>query len=227
MTANRMIRPFIPPAITALRPFMLMTGGVVDTVDDPGPAGEPPFEQAAGVSLGKAGFAGQREGEARAREAFDIDRAILQEKLAKLEAQESITTALDRLLASRDTAERALEHAARSVLVSALRRLFPVLLASAAGAELTALIGEALAIRAPGTLGVRAHPGTLAGLAGAAPAGITLTPDPSLAPGAAEMSWSGGGLSFDPAGLLERMATLLVPADPQNPANPVNKDTLP
>jgi hypothetical protein len=53
------------------------------------------------------------------------------------------------------------------------------------------------------------------------PDGIALTPDSSLDPGAAELSWSGGGLSFDPAALLERITTLL------SPAHHDNKDTLP
>jgi flagellar biosynthesis/type III secretory pathway protein FliH len=221
MSANQMIRPFIPPAIAALRPFMLLKSSVADSAEDPNPASDAGFIEGHACGLREGRLAGQRESEARAREAFDAERAILVEKLAKLEAVESVSAAFDRLLATRDTTERALEDAARSVLVSALRTLFPVLLASAAGAELSALIGEALAVRAPGTLVLRANPGTLACLASAAPDGLALTADPSLDPGAAELSWSGGGLSFDPAALLQRITTLLSPAPREN------KDTLP
>jgi hypothetical protein len=221
MSGNQMIRPFIPPAINALRPFMLLNSEVADNGEDLTPASDPGFIEGHACGLLEGRLAGQRESEARAREAFDAERAALQEKLAKLEAAESVADALNRLLGTRDTAERALEDAARFVLVSALRTLFPVLLASAAGAEISALIGKALAVRTPGTLGLRANPNTLAGLAGAAPDGLALTPDASLAPGAAELSWSGGGLSFDPADLLERITALL------SPAHPDNKDTLP
>ena len=219
MSANQMIRPFIPPAITALRPFMLLESDVAAGGDDPTPASDPGFLEGHACGLIEGRLAGQRESEARAREAFDAERAILHEKLAKLEAAENVSAALGRLFATRDAAERALEDAARSVLVSALRTLFPVLLASAAGAEIAALINQSLAVRPAGTLGLRANPDTLASLACAAPDGLVLTPDPSLAPGAAELSWSGGGLSFDPAALLNRITALL------SPAHPDNKDT--
>jgi len=221
MNGNQMIRPFIPPAITALRPFMLLESGIADSGEDPNPAGDAGFAEGHACGLLEGRLAGQRESEVKAREAFDAERAALHEKLAKLEAIASVGDALNRLLATRDAAERALEDAARSVLAAALRVLFPVLLAGAAGAEISALIGAALAVRAPGTLGLRANPDTLAGLACTAPDGIALTPDPSLDPGAAELSWSGGGLSFDPAALLERITALL------SPAHPDNKDTLP
>ena len=213
MNGNQMIRPFIPPAVTALRPFMLLKSEV-DSADDLSPAADGGFAEGHACGLLEGRLAGQRESEARAREAFDVERAALHEKLAKLEAAESVASSLSRLLATRDMAERALEDAARSVLVSALRTLFPILLASAAGAEVSALISEALAVRATGTLGLRAHPDMLAGLAGVVPDGLAVTPDPSLEPAAAELTWAGGGLSFDPAGLL-------------SPAHQDNKDTLP
>lgn len=201
-----MIRPYIPPSVAALRPIIVVEG------DD-----EAALARAAGFAEGHASgllegrLAGQREGEARAREEAREELAALRGKLAKFEASEGVTGALDRLLAARDETDRDLEAAARTVLVSALRALFPALLASAAGAEVALVVNDALSVRAPEELTLRAHPDTLARLAGDVPHGVILRPDAALDVGAAALAWSGGGLSFDPAALLERVAALLSP----------------
>jgi hypothetical protein len=173
------------------------------------------------------GFA---EGQAKTRAELQAELDTLHETLAKCEKRETIGNAMERLLAVRDVDLAALESTVRDVAVIALRTIFPVLLSRAAGAEIAALLAGALTDRGPEVLTLRAHPETIAALAdmtladpaladGAlADGGITdnhrvvLTADPRLGFGAAEIGWTGGGLTFDPASLLSRITSVLTPS---------------
>jgi hypothetical protein len=210
-----MIRPFVPPAVAALRPIIVMQGD-----DELVQARDAGFAEGHALGLLEGRLAGQREGAARARDEVQAELDALREQSATMEATGTVAMALDRLLAARQETDRALEATAREVLVSALRTLFPALLASAAGAEVAEIVREALCVRAPEPLSLRAHPDTLACLAGEAPEGLALVPDATRDPGAAELTWSGGGLTFDPATLLERVEAVLcpTPADTQETA---------
>jgi len=202
-----MIRPFVPPSVAALRPIIVMQSD-----DELVGAPDAKFAEGHACGLLEGRLAGQREGEARARDELQAELVALREKLATKEATNTVALALDRLLAARAETDRALQATARDVLVSALRTLFPALLARAAGAEVAAIVREAIAVRAPEPLSLRAHPDTLACLAGEAFEGLALAPDNTLNLGAAELTWSGGGLTFDPATLLERVEAVLCPA---------------
>ena len=92
--------------------------------------------------------------------------------------------------------------------------LFPVLLAQTAGQEIAALIGDALAERGIERLTLCADLETISsvkdqGLTESDT--LTLLPDPAMKPGAAVATWSGGGLGFDPAALLEQVVGILCP----------------
>jgi len=202
-----MIRPFVPPAVAALQPII-----VLQSDDELAAAREAGFAEGRACGLLEGRLAGQREGEARARSEIESELATLREEMANMHATRTVAGALERLLAAREESDRALEATARDVLVSALRTLFPALLAGAAGAEVAQVVREALCVRPPGPLGLRAHPDTLACLSGETLEGLAQTPDAALGPGAVELTWSGGGLTFDPATLLERVEAVLCPA---------------
>jgi hypothetical protein len=178
------------------------------------------------------GFA---EGQAKTRAELQAELDTLHETLAKCEKRETIGNAMERLLAVRDVDLATLESTVRDVAVIALRTIFPVLLSRAAGAEIAALLAGALTDRVPEVLTLRAHPETIAALAdmtladgaladmtladGALADGVitdnhrvSLTADPRLGFGAAEIGWTGGGLTFDPASLLSRITSVLTPS---------------
>lgn len=166
---------------------------------------------------------GQREGARLAALAHEAELAALQARFSEQQSIHAVTDALERVLAARSSDMQSLNDGARAVVLAGLKALFPVLLASATGPELAALITDALTERHPESLTVRAHPDTLAHLASvldsAAAAGrLTLRADPAIGPGAADIAWTHGGLSFDPTALLERVAAVL---HPQVPASDV------
>jgi flagellar biosynthesis/type III secretory pathway protein FliH len=168
------------------------------------------------------GFA---EGQAKTRAELQAELDTLHETLAKCEKRETIGNAMERLLAVRDVDLATLESTVRDVAVIALRTIFPVLLSRAAGAEIAALLAGALTDRVPEVLTLRAHPETIAAVADMALADgaladgvitenhrVILTGDPRLGFGAAEIGWTGGGLTFDPASLLSRITSVLTPS---------------
>ena len=206
-----MSRQFIPPAVDALRksPAAELTDERLRIRDDA-------FGEGYAVGLREGRLAGVREGETRARQEHQAELTALRGKFAKQEALGRVADACDALLAAHDATDRAVEQAVRGTMASALRAIFPVLLSRASGAEVLEVAAEALRLRDPAALTLRAHPDTLALIADQrlpepAAARLTLAPDPGVAPGAAVVAWSGGGLRFDPADLLERVIAVLSP----------------
>jgi len=159
---------------------------------------------------------GLAEGIAETRTAVQAELEALREICAKREAEGAVADALRRLLAGREADIAALEGAVRELAAVALRTLFPTLLDAAAGTEIARLLADTLADRAPEALTLRAHPGTLVAVAaettGRHDERIVLAPDPGMPPGTADVTWTGGGLTFDPAALLLRITTALAPA---------------
>lgn len=202
---------FVPPALDALRPNH---SGEIDAEADR--IREGGFAEGHALGMREGRLAGIREGEARARQEVQAELAELRGRFAKQDAAGRLAEAVERMLADREEADRDLEESARAAMTAALRLLFPALLASAIGPEVVAVVREALVARAPETLNLRAHPDTLALVARAdlpqeAAGRLTLSPDATLEHGAVVIAWSGGGLSFDPAALLERVAGILSP----------------
>ncbi|HEX2940348.1 MAG TPA: hypothetical protein VHO91_04815 [Rhodopila sp.] len=200
-------RRFIPPAIDALR-----EGPRYEAACERAQAREDGFTEGLRAGREEGYAAGVRQGEEQATAAYQIELSKLHAEYARQHTIEVILGALQQLLHSREETRLALEAAARAVIQSALRSLFPVLLASAAGQEIAALIEET--VRERGTIGVtvRAHPDTIAsvrdqGLADSET--LTLLPDASVAPGTAIATWSGGGLSFEPGQHLQQIDALL------------------
>jgi hypothetical protein len=126
-----------------------------------------------------------------------------------------VAESLRELLAARDEDQRALEATARGALAAALSTVFPTLLGLVAGREIAALLADTLTERATDTLTLRAHPATIAAVQAEGPAldaeRLTMVPDPASAPGVAALAWSGGGVNFDPAALLDRVTAILRP----------------
>lgn len=211
---------FVPPALEVLRPSQAgETDSELNKVREGG------FAEGYALGTREGRLAGVREGEARAREAAQAEVVEMRGRFAKQDATARLADAVERVLAAREEADRALEHGARVAMTAALRMLFPALLASATGAEVVAVVREALVARAPDTLNLRAHPDTLALAAqGNLPEQVggrlTLSPDATLEHGAAVVTWSGGGLTFDPAALLEQVVGIIspIPAGTQDAA---------
>ncbi len=207
-----MNRRFVPPAIAAFRPQ-------ADAPCDLGLARDEGFAEGHERGLRDGHAAGLLDGQARAQEAQGPELARLRADLAKQQCIAEVAAALQNVAANRSEDYRSLDQAARVAIVSALRVLFPVLLARSAGQELAALLTETLAARTADALLLRAHPDTLAAIKGEAlpvhdATRLQLLADPALAPGAAMVNWAGGGLAFDPADLLERVVEVLDPSLP-------------
>lgn len=203
-----MSRRFIPPAVALL---------------DQGPEAERGRElsrirseamalgQAAGWAEGHA--SGLAEGLARGGELAEARIADLTALAAGAPARGAIAAAIAELHALLPRALAETERRATEALEAALRHLFPVLLARAAAGEIAALARAAL-IEHAGELTLRAHPDTLPALAaalGEEAARLACAADATLAPGAAVIDWRGGGVSFDPAALLDAIAAALRP----------------
>ena len=213
-----MSRRFLPPPLTGF--YALPEADHVQTMAETRDQG-----YAEGRSAGlKQGYeAGFVEGAAEARAALQPELDVLRETCGNRERRIGLADALRRLLAARDADLSVLERASREVAIAALQALFPTLLATAAGAEIAALLADVLAERAPDTLVLRAHPDTLATIA-AETAGERetgrLTPEavPDMPFGVAEAAWRGGGITFDPAALLARVTSVLEAASQAAPA---------
>jgi len=211
---------FIPPAVA-----MFAGGTDAAVAASVARAREEGFMEGRLHGLQEGHAAGRLEGETQARESLQAELVALRSEYAKLDQQNLVSAALDRVLAARAADLAALDLATRTAITAALRILFPVLLARAQGMELEVLLREALTEHPDETLRLRAHPDTLAAMTGEAPAGlpdtarVTLLADPSLVTGAAEIAWTGGGLTFDPANLLEQVVASLG-AVPPTPATP-------
>jgi flagellar biosynthesis/type III secretory pathway protein FliH len=205
------MRRFVPPPIKAFDPSSAagdghMFGPVRNAAYDVG------FE--AGRREGHA--AGFAAGEAQARAIGDVEIARLHAMLDEQIACNSVADALTQLLAARHDDLRLIEQEMRSAVAAALDILFPSLMAQAAGAEITALIDQALTARAFEEIRVRASVETIAavtarGLPEAGSTRLTLVSDADHPSGAADIAWTGGGLTFDPAALLRTVTDAISP----------------
>ena len=171
-----------------------------------------------GVVKGRAEGAAQAE--AAAAERIEVEVAQRASQGANLAAQ-----ALDSLLAKRADDRRALDADVRATVAAALEALVPTLLARSAGAEIAALVADALTERGDDVLLLTAHPDTLAAMQQEGfpqpqdtPQRLRLRPEPSMAPGNAEVSWVNGGLVHRPDALLARVLAIL-DADRATPAS--------
>ena len=206
-----MSRRFVPPAVAAFG-----GGPDADLARTVAQARDEGFAEGRDSGFQAGHAAGMRDGEAAAAAAYQTELAALQEKFAKQQATLAVTEALDRLLAARAEDRAALEDDTRAAILTALRVLFPTLLEQAAGGEIAALLAEALTERAPEALTLRANPATLRSVAthdlpGDHANRLTMQDVPAMAVGAAEIAWCGGGLTFDPAALHERVLRILAP----------------
>ena len=214
-----MSRRFHPPPLAAF-----YTHREVDPAQTLAETREQGFAEGRSAGLKQGYEAGFMEGAAETRAALQPELDALRETSGNRERRVGVADALRRVLADRDADLATLERASRELAAAALKALFPTLLATAAGAEIAALLADVLAERAPETLILRAHPDTLATIAAETAvereAGrLTPEPVPDMAFGVAEAAWSGGGITFDPAALLARVTAVLAAAS-QTPLDP-------
>jgi len=213
-------RRFVPPAVAV---FAGGGGSDVAAAEALHRARDGAFAEGRQHGLRQGHVEGRREGEAETRETMQREIDALRSEYALLDQRVSVTAALDQVLAARALDLAALEQATRTAVVAALRSLFPTLQSHRAGAEIEAVLQQALTERPAETLRLRAHPATLDAIAAEAagcgdPGRVALEPDASLAPGAAEIAWTGGGLTFEPARLLEHVVAMLEAMPPLNAA---------
>ncbi len=158
--------------------------------------------------------AGAEEATAATREALRPELDGLRETCAQGEAHGAVADALRRLLAARQSDLASLELGVRQIVAVVIETLFPTLLATAIGTEITALVADALAERGAEVLTLRAHPDTLAATAAETATEVqdgrlVLAPDPTQPFGVAEVAWNGGGISFNPSALLTSVRSVL------------------
>ena len=206
-----MMRRFIPPPIQAFDPSARAA--------EPDAFGQ---ERDAAYDLGYA--AGQRaghiegfaEGEAQASADGARECARLQAALDERIGCDGVAGAVAQLLAVRDADRRKLEYDTRTAIAAALDVLFPPLMSLTVGAQVVALIEQALTARTGEMLSIRASPVTVAaltdrGIATGDPPRVVLLPAPDQPPGTADIFWTGGGLTFDAAALLRAVTELVSP----------------
>lgn len=213
-----MNRRFIPPAVDTL-----CEGPQSEAAYEAARAREEGYAEGLRIGRHEGHAVGLRQGEQQAAQAHQAELEKLRGAYARQHTIEILLTALQELLAAREETRRELEAAARAAISSALRVLFPVLLAQAAGQEIAALIGDALAERGIERLTLCADQETIASVKDQGLTEgdtLTLLPDPAMKPGTAVATWSGGGLSFDPAALLEQVAAILCPHSQLEEATP-------
>ncbi len=205
------MRRFIPPPIQAFDP----SSGTGDP-DIFGPVRNAAYD--VGYDTGRrAGHAtGFAEGEAHARTVCGEEIARLRAMLDEQTACNSVADILTRLLAERDADRRQMEQEARSTVSVTLNTLFPSLMALSAGSEIVALIDQTLTARPAEGITVRASAETIAairarGLPEPGVARVELVQDAEHPFGAADIAWTGGGLTFDPAALLRRVTDAILP----------------
>jgi hypothetical protein len=204
-----MSRRFLPPPLVGFYP-----SAEADQTRSLVESREQGFAEGHSAGRERGYEAGFMEGAAETRAALQPELDVLRESSGNRERRVGVADALRRVLAAREADLAAVERASREVAAAALHALFPTLLATAAGTEISAILADVLAERAPETLILRANPDTLATIAaetaGDRKAGrLTPEPAPDMAFGVAEAAWNGGGITFDPAALLARVAAVL------------------
>ncbi len=162
-----------------------------------------------GLSRGRAEGTADAETAAAARLEAEVLRRARQGASLAAEALES-------LLAKREEERQALDTAMRQTIAAAMEILAPTLFAHTTGAEISALVTEALAERGEDIILLTAHPDTLAAMKQDGfpqpqdtPPRLRLLPEPSMPPGSAEASWVNGGLVHRPHALLSRVQAIL------------------
>ncbi len=213
------MRRFVPPPIQAFD-----SSPWCEEPNTIGPVRDPAY--ASGYDAGqRAGrIAGFADGEAQARFAAASEMARLNAMLDERRACNSVADILNDVLAARQADRQQMQQEARSAIAAALDLLFPTLMAQTAGSEIVALIDQALNARTSEALAVRASSETIAairscGLSEQSSDRVTLLPDPDRPFGAAEIAWTGGGLTFDHAALLKNVTEAVSPVF-------MRKDTL-
>jgi flagellar biosynthesis/type III secretory pathway protein FliH len=206
-------RPYLPPSLGAL--LAGEDGSAAARVQEEERMRAAAFEAGRrrgleeGLAQGRAEGAAQAQ--AQAARAMEAEVASRSRQGATLAAE-----TLEHLLAARATDRRALDTDARAAMVAALQAVLPTLLARSAGAEVAAMLAEAMTERGEDVILLSAHPDTLAAMAREgfppaqeAPSRLRLLPEPAMPPGAAEASWVSGGLVYQPDALLARALAIL------------------
>ncbi|MBO1076056.1 hypothetical protein [Roseomonas marmotae] len=220
-----MARPYLPPSLGAL---LAGEDGSAARLREEERLRAAAFEAGRrrgheeGLAQGRGEGAAQAEAAAAARLEDELSRRAAQG--AQLAAQ-----ALERLLAERAEERRVMDGEARAAVVAALEAVFPQLLARAAGAEVAAMLAEAVSMRGEDVILLTAHPETLAALqrdgfppTGDAPSRLRLLPEPAMPPGSAEASWVSGGLVYRPDVLAaQAIAILEAPRAPAEPSQEI------
>ncbi len=203
------MRRFIPPPIRAFDPSS--SAGDPDAF---GPVRNAAYEVGYDVGRREGHAAGLLEGEAGARADCNEEISRLSKMLEEQVACNSVADVLSQLLATRQADRRLIEQQSRSAVASAVEFLFPTIMAETAGSQIIALIDHALSERSPEELTVRACPATIEavksrGLPDAGATRVTLLPNATAPSGMADISWTGGGMTFDPAALLREVTEIL------------------
>ena len=207
------MRRFVPPSIDTFGP-----------VGDAGGAESLAIAREAGYHEGflagqLAGHAeGFRQAETQTRDAWAKDVADWRGRFEEQTLCNTVAQGLAQLLAARSADYLTLTRQTRAAIAGALNLLFPTLMKHAFGSELLALIEEALTSRSSEEITVRASADTVAaitaqGLPPGAATRVRLRPVPDYAPDRVDVSWTGGGLTFDADALLRKVTDLLVTED--------------
>lgn len=206
-------RPYLPPSL-----------GVLLAGEDGSAAARQQEEERMRAAAFEAGRRrGLEEGRAQghaegAAQACEAAAQALEAEVAQRSSQGAhrAAQALEQLLASRAEDRRAMDTDARATLAAALETVLPSLLTRAAGAEVAAMLAEALTERGQDVILLTAHPETLAAIQAEgfpppqeAPARLRLLPEPNMPPGSAEASWVSGGLIHRPDALAARVLAIL------------------
>jgi hypothetical protein len=212
-----MSRRFLPPPLAG---FYAVTGADQRSIADE--ARQQGFVEGRAHGLNEGHAAGLAEGAAETKTALQPELEALREASAKRDRRVGVLDALRQVLTARETDLGALETSMREAAAAALGTLFPSLLTCAAGKEIIAILGAALTERAPEALMLRAHPDTLATVAAETAVEredgrLIMAAAPAMPFGQAEVSWTGGGVTFDPTALLARVTSVLATIPPASP----------
>jgi flagellar assembly protein FliH len=216
-----MMRPFLPPSLEALSGADGMVAARIAAeaqLRDAAFADGHARGLAEGLTRGRLeGVAtGRLEGQAEAEAGFAEQR-----RHGAMAAEQALVD----LATARSEDRAALDREVRTALAAVLTLVVPALLEREAGANLLALLAEAMTQRTADRIVVRAHPDTLAllepggfpaagplpGLAAGEAERLLLEPDPAMPPGAATAAWTGGGLLIDPRTMAARALAILGP----------------
>jgi len=160
--------------------------------------------------------AGVTDGAAQARAEMEETIAILRAALDQQSASDNVGIAVTQLLDMRNADILLIESRIRAALAAAVDILFPSLMAHTIGPDLARLVGDALTDRSPDTLTIRASGETIGCLAATGAAELdatrlTYVPNEDQPFGAVEVTWAGGGLTFDPIALLHDVTEAISP----------------